>query len=70
MEQTVGLPRTVLADAGYASREAVAELEAKNIEPLVAIARTQAGAAHRRAVAPGDAGQAANRRGQSPLQET
>ena len=41
MEQTVGLPRTVLADAGYASREAVAELEAKNIEPLVAIARTQ-----------------------------
>jgi transposase len=41
MEQTVGLPRTVLADAGFASREAVAELEAKNIEPLVAIARTQ-----------------------------
>ena len=41
MEHTVGLPRTVLADAGFASREAVAELEAKNIEPLVAIARTQ-----------------------------
>jgi Transposase DDE domain len=41
MEQTIGLPRTVLADAGFASREAVAELEAKNIEPLVAIARTQ-----------------------------
>ena len=41
MEQTVGLPRTVLADAGFASREAVAKLEAKNIEPLVAIARTQ-----------------------------
>jgi transposase len=41
MEQTVGLPRTVLADAGFASREAVAELKAKNIEPLVAIARTQ-----------------------------
>lgn len=41
MEQTVGLPQTVLADAGFASREAVAELEAKNIEPLVAIARTQ-----------------------------
>jgi transposase len=41
MEKTVGLPRTVLADAGYASGEAVAELEARNIEPLVAIARTQ-----------------------------
>lgn len=41
MEQTIGLPRTVLADAGYASGEAVAQLEARNIEPLVAIARTQ-----------------------------
>ena len=41
MEHTVGLPRTVLADAGFASREAVAELEAKSIEPLVAIACTQ-----------------------------
>jgi hypothetical protein len=41
MEETIGLPRTVLADAGYASREAVAELEARGIEPLVAIARTQ-----------------------------
>ena len=41
MEQTIGLPRTVLADAGYASGPAVAELEARNIEPLVAIARTQ-----------------------------
>ena len=41
MEQTVGLPRTVLADAGFASGTAVAELEAKKIEPLVAIARTQ-----------------------------
>ena len=40
-EKTVGLPRTVLADAGLASGEAVAELEARNIEPLVAIARTQ-----------------------------
>src|SRR5215475_740592 len=38
MKQTIGLPRTVLADAGFASREAVAELQAKNIEPLVAIA--------------------------------
>lgn len=41
MENTVGLPRTVLADAGFASGPAVAELEARNIEPLVAIARTQ-----------------------------
>jgi transposase len=41
MENTVGLPRTVLADAGFASGEAVGELEARKIEPLVAIARTQ-----------------------------
>lgn len=41
MEKTVGLPRTVLADAGFASGEAVAALEARNIEPLVAIAQTQ-----------------------------
>jgi hypothetical protein len=41
MEKTVGLPRAVLADAGYASGEAVAELEARKIASLVAIARTQ-----------------------------
>jgi hypothetical protein len=41
MEKTIGLPRVVLADAGFASRAAVAELEARKIEPLVAIARTQ-----------------------------
>lgn len=41
MEQTIGLPLTVLADAGYASGAAVAALEARGIEPLVAIARTQ-----------------------------
>jgi transposase len=41
MEKTVGLPTLVLADAGFASGEAVAELEARHIEPLVAIARTQ-----------------------------
>lgn len=41
MEKTVGLPRIVLADAGFASGAAVAQLEARNIEPLVAIARTQ-----------------------------
>lgn len=41
MENTIGLPQVVLADAGFASGPAVAELEAKNIEPLVAIGRTQ-----------------------------
>lgn len=41
MEETVGLPHVVLADAGFASGPAVAELEARNIEPLVALARTQ-----------------------------
>jgi len=41
MEKTIGLPSTVLADAGFANREAVAELEAHGVEPLVAIAKTQ-----------------------------
>jgi hypothetical protein len=41
MENTVGLPRTVLADTGFASAPAVAALEARGIEPLVAIGRTQ-----------------------------
>ena len=41
MRETVGLPQTVLADAGYAGGPAVAELQACGIEPLVAIARTQ-----------------------------
>jgi transposase len=41
MEKTIGLPRTVLADAGFANREAVAELEAHGVEPLIAIAKTQ-----------------------------
>lgn len=41
MEKTIGLPRAVLADAGFANREAVAKLEAAGVEPLVAIARTQ-----------------------------
>jgi transposase len=41
MENTIGLPRTVLADAGFASGKAVAKLEARQIEPLVALARTQ-----------------------------
>jgi hypothetical protein len=41
MAKTIGLPSVVLADAGFANREAVAALEAGGIEPLVAIARTQ-----------------------------
>ena len=41
MERTLGLPRTVLADTGYASGPAVADLQARGIEPLVAIGRTQ-----------------------------
>jgi transposase len=41
MEHGIGLPKTVLADTGFASAEAVAALEARNIEPLVAIGRTQ-----------------------------
>lgn len=41
MQQGIGLPRTVLADAGFASGEAIAALSAQKIEPLVAIGRTQ-----------------------------
>lgn len=41
MEATIGLPRTVLADTGFASAPAVATLEARGVEPLVAIGRTQ-----------------------------
>lgn len=41
MEGGIGLPKTVLADTGFASAEAVATLQAQNIEPLVAIGRTQ-----------------------------
>lgn len=41
MEAGIGLPRTVLADTGFASGKAVAALEARGIEPLVAIGRTQ-----------------------------
>lgn len=41
MENTIGLPRVVLADAGFADREAVAQLETAGVEPLVAIAKTQ-----------------------------
>ncbi len=41
MEQTIGLPKVVLADAGFASDPAVAALQVRGIEPLVAIGRTQ-----------------------------
>ena len=41
MEHTIGLPRTVLADAGFASGAAAAKREAKKVEPLVAVAKTQ-----------------------------
>lgn len=41
MEGTIGLPQRVLADTGYASGPAVAALQARDIEPLVAIGRTQ-----------------------------
>ena len=41
MEGTVGLPRTVLADTGFANGKAVANLEARGIAPLVAIGRAQ-----------------------------
>ena len=41
MQDTVGLPERVLADTGYASRQAVETLHAHGIEPLVAIGRTQ-----------------------------
>ena len=41
LQATLGLPRTVLADTGYASGKALARLQALGIEPLVAIGRTR-----------------------------
>jgi len=41
MEATLGLPSMVLADTGFASGPAVADLQARGIEPLLAIGRTQ-----------------------------
>ena len=41
MADTIGLPQTVLADTGFASAPAVAALQARDVEPLVAIGRTQ-----------------------------
>jgi hypothetical protein len=46
MQGTIGLPERVLADTGYASGAAVEALQAHNIEPLVAIGRTQAHRPH------------------------
>lgn len=40
MEKTVGLPKIVLADTGFASDPAVEELQMRGVEPLVAIGRT------------------------------
>lgn len=41
MQKTIGLPTTVLADAGFASGRAVADLRAQGVDPLVAIGRIQ-----------------------------
>jgi transposase len=41
--ETLGPPATVLGDAGFASGEAVAAIEAREIEVLVAVSRPEAG---------------------------
>jgi len=41
MAATIGLPATVLADAGFASKEPVKALQDKGIDPLIAISATQ-----------------------------
>ncbi|GJD65760.1 IS1182 family transposase [Methylobacterium frigidaeris] len=41
MEAGIGLPRTVLADAGFAGRAPVEALKARGIEPLVAVRAMQ-----------------------------
>jgi len=41
MQTAIGLPKTVLADAGFASGPAIAAIETMKIEALVAIGRTQ-----------------------------
>jgi transposase len=40
---SVGTPVTLLADAGYAGEQIVAALDARGIEPLIAVSRQQAG---------------------------
>lgn len=39
MEERIGLPRTVLADTGFASDKAIQTLQASGVDPLVAIGR-------------------------------
>lgn len=39
--RTVGTPDTLLADSGYAGERVVEALEARNIEPLIAVSRQQ-----------------------------
>lgn len=39
MEKRIGLPRTVLADTGFASGKAIGTLQASGVDPLVAIGR-------------------------------
>lgn len=41
MAHTIGLPKTVLADAGFAGRDQVEALKDRGIDPLVAISATQ-----------------------------
>ncbi len=41
MADTTGLASRVLADAGFANGEAVADLQQRGIDPLVAVGRTQ-----------------------------
>ena len=41
IKQTIALPKTILADTGFASGPAVEALQAEKIEPLFAIGSTQ-----------------------------
>jgi len=41
LQPTLGLPRVVLADAGFAGADGVAQLKARSIEPLGAVGRSQ-----------------------------
>ena len=52
LQGTLGLPQRVLADTGYASGPAVEALQARGIEPLVAIGRTHPAFTGRRFRAP------------------
>jgi Transposase DDE domain len=52
----IGLPQTVLADAGYACGQQVKALQDKGIDPLVAIGRTMAHRPYDFRPPPGEAG--------------